>query len=86
MDDGADRAGIVRVARWMSGWILRRGKSSGRGNAGEVAAFAAEVFEMDVPERDSELQHHRCKREPRATPSIGTNPTHQANCPASTQE
>ena len=50
MDDGADRAGIVRVARWMSGWILRRGKSSGRGNAGEVAAVAAEVFEMDVPE------------------------------------
>jgi hypothetical protein len=41
---------------------------------------------MDVPERDDELQHHRCKREPRATPSIGTNPTHQANCPASTQE
>ena len=86
MDDGADRAVIVGFVCRMSGWILMRGEGFGRGNAGKAAAGAAQVFEMNVPERDDELQHHRCNREPRATPSIGANPTHQANCPASTRE
>ena len=86
MDDGANRAVIVRVVCRMSGWILMRGKSFGRDNAGEVAAAAAEVFEVNVSERKDELQRHRCKREPPATPFIGTNPTHQANCPTPTQE
>jgi hypothetical protein len=83
MDDGANRAVIVCLVRGMSGRILMRRRSLGCGNADDAAA-AAEVFEMNVPERKDELQRHRCKREPRATPSIGTNPTHQANCPART--
>jgi hypothetical protein len=83
MKDGTNCAVIVRIACGMGRWVLWRGGSVGCGDAYDIAAAAFDVAEMNMTERKDELQRHRCKRKPRAPPFIGTNPTHQANCPTS---
>ena len=84
MDVCADRAIVVRLVRRMLSWIFLGRRRFGRRHASDGGA-ACKLFEMDVSEQKDKLQRHRCKREPSAPPPIGTNPTHQANCPAQKQ-
>jgi hypothetical protein len=64
MDRGADRAVIVGV----TDRLLCRGRRGGRPSGGETAAGVPEVAQMDVAERERELQRQREQREPRASP------------------
>jgi hypothetical protein len=65
MNRGADRAVIVRVA---DGLLCRRRRSGRRSSGSETAAGVPEVAQMDVAERERDLQRQREQRKPRAGP------------------
>jgi hypothetical protein len=80
MHNGADRAVIVAIAVVMlrGGGLLagRCGVANGNGSLG------SDAVEVQVPERQRELQRHRRKRQPSAPPPLGTNPTHHVSSPS----
>ena len=75
-DRGADHAiVVVRVIAGVRRGQLRRLGSRAAYSRSGVAAMDA--VEMDMPERDNELQRQRGQRQPTAKPSI-VKPTHRA--------
>lgn len=60
MNRGADRAVIVGVADR----LLCRGRRGGRPSGSETAGGMPEVAQMDVAERERDLQRQRKQREP----------------------
>jgi hypothetical protein len=75
MQDGADRAVSVTVCRMCRGLIVTgRGVDSGQSN---YRLMLARCVEMDVAERDDELDGNGEQRQPGSPSSMFAKPTHQ---------
>lgn len=78
MDRGANRAIVVGVfGRVLCG----RGRGAWRFRARYpiVCRAGAYAIEMDVPERQRELQRQRDERQPASEPPVGSNPPHRTD-------
>ena len=76
MNRGADRAVIVRVTDGLLGLLGRRRRAGRRSCDSKAAAAMLEVAEVDVAEREDDLQRQREQRQARANPQPRPHPSH----------